>query len=279
MISRRWAARFALVVLASACVSTPAPAENLVDGQIISDFEGNDPGTWVPGFQPDHAHSTVTADGSPFNNGVTKGSHALQIARTFTGADFPAGSGNFNFRWGSQMVLNAAANPTDQSKINTLVDAINAAAPDGRIAFDVSFKNVNLSPNPGFLGFQMFISDGIVTGPSSPFYQADFGFPPVPAIGNFYRTSLSVPISMFKDQSLNNLGSLGLNGALLHKNSALTFGLSSNTNGNATFVIDNIRVQHIVPEPTTLTLLALALGSVFARHRLRATFSMHRSRR
>jgi PEP-CTERM motif len=239
------------------------------DGQNISDFEGSDPGSWVSGFQPDHTQTIVTSDGSAFNNGVTKGTHALQINRTFTGTDFPSGTGNLNVRWGSQMVLNAAANPADQSKINTLVDAINAAAPNGRIAFDVSFKNVDHFPNsnPDFLGFGMFISDGIVTGPSSPFYQADFAFPPVPAIGDFYKTTLSVPISMFKDQSVNHLGNLGVNGLLLHKNSALTFGILSNTNGNASFVIDNIRVQNAVPEPASAVLFAIGAIGLATRYR------------
>ena len=84
--------------------TAPAPPE-YVDGYQISDFEGSDPADWGPAFQPDHVHTIVTADGSDFNNGVTKGTHALQIARTYTGDDFPAGSGNITFRWGSQMAL------------------------------------------------------------------------------------------------------------------------------------------------------------------------------
>jgi hypothetical protein len=280
MASRSRFVLLALLVFFGHSSARFATAANFADGQVISDFKGSDSGTWTSGFQPDHTETIVTADGSAFNNGVTKGTHAIAISRTFSGTDFPSGTGNFDFRWGSQMILNAAANPPAQAKINTLVDAINAAAPNGRIAFDVSFNNVDQhpNPNPGFLGFEMSIIDGR-TGPAGlDFYQADFGFPAVPSVGSSYKgLALSVPISKFQDESPNFFGNLGVAGLLLQKNSTLTFGFSSNTNGNATFVIDNIRVQTVVPEPGTLTLFVLAATCLCSGSRVRTHLSRHRS--
>jgi hypothetical protein len=256
--------------------TSPQPL-TYVDGQTISDFEGNDGGSWVSGFQPDHAQTVVTADGTAFNNGVTKGAHALEITRAYTGADFPAGSGNRDVRFGSQMTLNAAADPPVQGKINTRVDAINAAGPNGRIAFDVSFKNVDQFPisNPDCLGFEMSISDGHTGAGGPAFYQADFGFPSLPLIGDFYKgATLSAPISMFQDQSPNFFGNLGVNGLLLQKNQTLTFGLASNTDSNATFEIDNIRVQTVVPEPAALALIGIAVACLLSQRRIRAPMTL-----
>jgi hypothetical protein len=319
--------------------TSPQPPA-FVDGFEISDFEGNDLANWGPGIQPDHVHTIVTADGSAFNNGVTKGTHALQIARTFTGNEFPAGSGNLYFRWGSQMALNASTgtaatgdynsdgtvnaadyttwrdhlgtsfalpnrdpantgnvsaadytswkshfgqtgggtDPAIQTKINTLVDAINAQRAHGRIALDISFNN-NVDhfpdPNASYLGFELYIVDGSLNDPGGKgaFYQASLNFPTFPASGNFYKgLTVSVPISAFVDQNNTN-NTLG-NTALL-KTTSFSMGLASNTNGDATFVIDNIRILNptsgsgaAVPEPASLALalIGIAFGAcVFRR--------------
>jgi hypothetical protein len=327
--------------------TAPAPPA-FVDGFQINDFEGSDPGTWGPAFQPDHdMHTIVMADATEFNNGVSKGMHALQIARTFTNEGLPGEPSNLSFRWGSQMALNAVggggnpvgdyndngtvdaadytrwrdalgtmtmldndpiggeidndqyvqwvnnfgmtggSDPT-QANIDAIVDAINDAADNGGlIAFDVSFLNVDNFPNaqPGFLGFEMFITDG-----SGAFYQPDttligqtsgqgFGFPAIPAVGEFYQgLTLSLPLDIFTDLSENGFGRLGT--ADLVKNDNFTIGLASNTDGGATFVIDNIRIQNLVmppglglgaavPEPSAamLALVTLGLGGTLVRRR------------
>jgi hypothetical protein len=155
-----------------------------------------------------------------------------------------------------------------------LVDAINAQRTTGRLAFDVSFDNIDQFPNanPGYLGFEMFINDG-----AGNFYQANFGFPTLPAVGSNYKgMTLSVPISAFTDAHNPSAGSLAT--LALQKNSTFTIGLASNTNGNATFYIDNFRILNrtsgagagaAVPEPSTVALafLGIVCGSIGFRRR------------
>jgi hypothetical protein len=212
------------------------------------------------------------------NNGAvdaadyTRWRDQLGQASTLQNRD-PANTGNVNpadyTSWKTNFGhTGGGTDPAIQGKINSLVDAINNAAPTGRIAFDVSFQNVDQFPNanPSFLGYHMFITDG-----SGAFYQDDdFGFPAVPAVGDSYQgLTLSVPISGFTDRSANNFGSIAT--ALLKKNANFTIGLASNTNGNATFIIDNIRVQTLapgsasaVPEPSSvaLTLVGVVFGLI-----------------
>jgi hypothetical protein len=318
----------------------PAPPE-YEDGYQINDFEPGEVGTWVNSFQPDHATSIVTADGSEYNNGVTKGNRAMQIVRTYTGNGFPDGSTNTSFRWGSQMQITAgtgggpvqgdynnngtvdaadytrwrntngtaATLPNDPTpgvdqgdytrwkqnfgmtgsgsdpgaqRISEIVDAINEAADNGgRIAFDLSVTNPDQFPgtNPGFFGLEMFISDGDGT-----FFQPDttligqvagqgFGFPPLPAVDSFSKgVTLSLPLNIFRD--LDGDTNRGLLGAYnLPKTNSLTIGLASNTDGNLTFSIDNIRILNLVenpglgagsavPEPTSLALAFVAFAAI-----------------
>ena len=323
--------------------TSPQPP-TYVDGFQISDFEGNDAGTWGPAFQPDHSgHTIVAADGTTYNNGVSKGTHALSILRTYTGDN--ANAGQANFRWGSQMVLNSstgaaatadynnngtvdaadyaiwrknlntafalpnrdAANtgnvspadytswksnfgktgggtdPVIQGKINAMVDAINTASHNGgKIALDVSINGIDHFPdaNASFFGLDMFITDG-----SGGFFQPNttligesagqgLGFVALPALGDtVQKVTLSVPLSIFTDQSSNAFGALG--SRLLQKNNNFTIGLSSNTNGDVTFAIDNIRIQNLapgvgaaVPEPASLVLALMGLiGGGLVCHR------------
>jgi hypothetical protein len=322
--------------------TAPAPPE-YEDGFVINDFEPGEVGTWTNSFQPDHATSIVSADGSEYNNGVTKGTRAMQIVRTYTGNGLPGEPQNTSFRWGSQMQITAGAggavqgdynnngtvdaadypvwrnnngtnfvlqnrNPANtgnvgpadyttwkqnfgmtgsgsdpaQQRINDIVDAINEAADNGgRIAFDLSVTNPDQFPgtNPGFFGLEMFISDGDGT-----FFQPDttligqvagqgFGFPPLPAVDSFSKgVTLSLPLNIFRD--LDGDTNRGLLGAynLPHTNS-LTIGLASNTDGNLTFSIDNIRILNLVenpgvgagslvPEPASLAFACIAIAEL-----------------
>ncbi len=106
--------------------TSPQPP-NYVDTYIIADFEG--PGGtgsldgWGPGFTPtDTTHSVVASTPSlpdhPANNGVTQGTHALELVRQRTGTD------GQSFRWGSQMRLTAAGPaPAGDYNNNGTVDA------------------------------------------------------------------------------------------------------------------------------------------------------------
>ena len=87
--------------------ATTAPQPPDFVDTVLWSFEGPDgPGGagslegWGPSFQPDHAHSVSDI-------GATNGTHSMQVVRTRTGEEFPAGSGNISFRWGSDVVLDA----------------------------------------------------------------------------------------------------------------------------------------------------------------------------
>jgi hypothetical protein len=105
--------------------TAPQPPD-LVD-TVLWSFEGpNGAGSlegWGPSFQPDHVHSVV-------ETGATRGMHAMQVVRTYTGEDFPVGSGNITFRWGSDVTLDADAGPAADGDYNDngTVDAADYAA-------------------------------------------------------------------------------------------------------------------------------------------------------
>jgi hypothetical protein len=107
--------------------ATTAPQPPDFVDTVLWSFEGpNGAGSlegWGPSFQPDHVHSVV-------QTGATRGMHAMQVVRTYTGEDFPAGSGNITFRWGSDITLDADAGPAADGDYNDngTVDAADYAA-------------------------------------------------------------------------------------------------------------------------------------------------------
>jgi len=130
----------------------------------------------------------------------------------------------------------------DQEIQQQIDDIVAAIAGGDEIAFDVSFVNIDTFPNPapGYLGFEMAITDG-----SGGFWQSNFGFPSLPALGESYTVTVTQPLSAFIDQNntFPSLATAVLNAA----NGDLSFIISSNTDASATFYIDNIRVRTIVP--------------------------------
>jgi hypothetical protein len=118
--------------------ATTAPQPPDFIETVLWSFEGPDgPGGegslegWGPSFQPDHAHSVSMT-------GATSGTHSMEVVRTHTGEEFPAGSGNINFRWGSQVTLDAGEGmpPFGDYNDNGIVEA----------ADYVSFRDVLNTP-------------------------------------------------------------------------------------------------------------------------------------
>lgn len=97
--------------------TAPQPP-NLEDHTLYS-WEGTLDG-WTAGIHPDHAHALSTT-------GATLGNSSLQITRTVTGNEFPAGSGNITFRWGTQHNLDANVGGAAPQGDYNMDNAVNAA--------------------------------------------------------------------------------------------------------------------------------------------------------
>jgi hypothetical protein len=130
--------------------ATTAPQPPDFVDTLLWSFEGPDgPGGqgslegWGPSFQPDHAHAISMM-------GATNGTHSMEVVRTRTGEEFPAGTGNINFRWGSEVTLEAQSGtpPSGDYNDNGAVDAADYVA--WRNALNTSTTLPN-DPSPGMV--------------------------------------------------------------------------------------------------------------------------------
>jgi hypothetical protein len=176
----------------------------------------------LEGWRPNPGVTPATQNLSITTTGATHGNSAMQLDRT----PLPEG-----FTWGSVYGLDAAANPSDQAKIDDLVERINGAT---QIAIDITFQDDLQIASPTYSNLWLAFTDD--TGAR---YQA--GSPGFDVVEAANRTTQTLIWNLSSFEDFNSDKILSVDG-LAVGTQQLAIVLGTATDGGAIYQLDNFRL-------------------------------------